>query len=144
MAFEKTCKRIIVVSAALFTSVCVAQAEDNTPKETYLHYRTALLSAKSIDDVRSMLSKRTNDEIESTPKEMKSMMFDVIKAMAPKTVQVLAEEVNADNATLTLTAKTEPDNAKVTEKTTGTVTLVKEGGSWKIDREKWNTKIEAR
>jgi hypothetical protein len=50
--------------------------------------------------------------------------------------------VTGDKAVLTLTGKSEPDNSTAKEKTTGTVTLVKEGGAWKIDKEAWDSKIE--
>lgn len=137
---------LLGLSAVLFLNAGAAMAEAVlTPKETYLKYKTALSAAQKIEDVSSFMCKKVNDEIKETPADMKPMMFGLIKETAPKTVQIVSEEVKADTATLQLTAKTEPamqDGNKVKEDTKGKVTFVKEGGIWKIDKESWESKVQ--
>ena len=131
--------------SVLFLNAAGVQAEALTPKETYLKYRAALPAAQKIEDVSSFMCKRVNEEIKGTPADMKPMMFGFIKETAPKTVQILSEEVKGDNATLVLTGKSEPEvqnGNKVKEDTKGKVTFLKEDGVWKIDKESWDSKVK--
>lgn len=148
-------RNFVAVSVSILLSLLMlstAKAEEpitktaDSPKETYFKYRAALSAASKIDDVSSFLCKRVNEEIQKTPAPMKPMMFGLMKEITPKKVDVVSDVVNGDNATLTLTGKDEllakvDPNAKEVSK--GTVTLVKENGIWKIDKESWETKIKS-
>ena len=131
----------IILLACAF-AVGPALADSLSPKDSYLKYRTALAGAHKIEDLQSMLCKTVNEDIAHTPAPMKPMMFDLMKTTAPLSVQVVSEAVSGDNATLTLSGKSEPAGSKVKEQTSGKVTLVKENGTWKIKKESWNSKIE--
>ena len=119
-----------------------AFADGLSATDFYMKYRTALAGASKIEQLQSMLCKKANEEIDGTPAGMKPMLFGLMKAMGPKSVQVLSEEVTSDTATLILSGKTEPATANANEKTSGKVTLVKEDGAWKIGKEFWDSKIQ--
>jgi hypothetical protein len=70
--------------------------------------------------------------METTPADERKMMFEMLKEMtaAQGDVKVGKETPTATGAELAVTAK---DG-------TGTVTLVKEGGAWKLDKESWKGK----
>jgi hypothetical protein len=63
-------------------------------------------------------------------------MLPMIQAMQPKNVKITGGSVDGDSATLLATAK----DGK--ETSTGTITLVREGGAWKVEKESWKTKSE--
>lgn len=122
-----------------------AFAAELSPKETYNKFHAAMLKAGSIDEVKSFMCKRVNEEINNTPADMKPMMFGFLKATLPNEVIVGAEEVKGDTATLALSVKADPaakEDKTRKEETTGSVKLIKEGGVWKIDKESWQSKVE--
>ena len=59
-------------------------------------------------------------------------MLPMIQAMQPKKVKITGGSVDGDNATLLVTSLDEKN-------TTGTVTMRKEGGAWKVGKESWKT-----
>jgi hypothetical protein len=71
-------------------------------------------------------------QMEKTPADERTMMFDMLKEMtaAQGDVKIGKETPTATGAELAVTAK---DG-------TGVVTLVKEGGAWKLDKESWKGK----
>lgn len=117
-------------------------AETISPKEAYLKYRTALAAATKIDDLQPMLCKKANDEIKSTPAEMKPLMIGLMQDMTPKTVQVVSETIGESTASLTLASNTIANDSKTKEKAQGKVIMVKEDGVWKIGKESWESKVE--
>jgi hypothetical protein len=71
--------------------------------------------------------------MKATPAEDRAMMFDMIKGMGTLTgVKVLKETPTATGATLDVEGVGEDKS-----KQTGTISLVKEAGAWKIDKESW-------
>ena len=71
-------------------------------------------------------------------KEMNSddfkKMFPLMQAMRAKNVKITGGAVNGDTATLLATGKDEGGTS------TGTITMVREGGAWKVKSEDWQTK----
>jgi len=63
-------------------------------------------------------------------------MFPLVQAMAPKTYKYVNGAVDGDTATMNVTA----DNGG--EHSTGTITMTREGGMWKVQREEWTSKSE--
>lgn len=63
-------------------------------------------------------------------------MLPMIQAMQPKNVKITGGSVDGNTATLLATAK----DGK--ETSTGTITMVREGGAWKVEKESWKTKSE--
>ena len=54
--------------------------------------------------------------------------------MQPKGVKVTGGAMNGNSATLLATGK---DESQVSN---GTITMVKEGGAWKLSKENWSSK----
>jgi hypothetical protein len=63
-------------------------------------------------------------------------MFPLIQAMQPKGIKVTSGAIDGNKATLLATGK---DDTQVSN---GTITMVKEGGAWKVEREEWKTSSE--
>ncbi len=63
-------------------------------------------------------------------------MLPMIQAMQPKNVKITGGSMDGNTATLLATAK----DGK--ETSTGTITMVREGGAWKVEKESWKTKSE--
>lgn len=112
-----------------------AQTDGKTASEFYTEYRAAFDKATAVEDIMPYLSASRRKQIESTPAEERKTMFHVIKIMGTLTdVKISKETRTADGATLTVDAL-DSDKAK----TTGTITLVKENGAWKIDKERFKS-----
>ncbi len=130
----------LLLAMGLSLGALCALADNISPKDTYLKYRKSMLAASKIDDLKDYLCKEVNEDINNTPADMKPMMFDLMKSLAPATVEIVSEDVKGDNATLLLKGKGEQGNAAATDKSTGKVTLLREGGVWKIHKESWESK----
>jgi hypothetical protein len=63
-------------------------------------------------------------------------MFPLILAMQPKGIKVTGGAIDGNKAILLATGK---DDAQVSH---GTITMVKEGGAWKVEKEEWKTNSE--
>ena len=63
-------------------------------------------------------------------------MLPMIQAMQQKNVKITGGAVDGDTATLQATAK----DGK--ETSTGTISMVREGGAWKVQKESWKTKSQ--
>ena len=60
-------------------------------------------------------------------------LFPMLQMMQPKNIKITGGAVNGDTATLTATGKSDGDPA------TGTITMVREGGQWKVAKESWSS-----
>lgn len=118
----------------LFTATRVA-AETITPSEAYRQYRAALFDAKDVSSVSPLMTKSVNEQINATPEKDKSMMFDVLKHFSPKTVHIVSERIDGEKAVLTVSGDPKENEA-------GTVTLLRENGSWKMEKETWKSHLE--
>lgn len=125
----------LVVMLAVATAAAGAQA-DQTATDFYMKYRAALAGAKAIEDLFPMMSKDLKAEIETTPKAERPKMFEFVKEMskAMAGVKVVKETKTPEGAVLTVEAM----DGK--EKMTGQITVVKEGGAWKMAKESWSNK----
>ena len=68
-----------------------------------------------------------------TPADDRKMMFEMVKEMTAEQgdIKVVKETATANGVELAVEAKNGA----------GTVTLVKEGGGWKVDKESWKSKM---
>ena len=60
-------------------------------------------------------------------------MFPLMQAMRAKNVKITGGSIDGDTATLLATGKDDGGT------TNGTITMVKEGGAWKVQREEWKS-----
>lgn len=126
----------IAVAAAVALGLAASTIHAQKPQsatEFYLAYKAAFDKAKKIEDIYPFMAASRLDQMKSTPAADRAMMFDMIKTMgAVNDVKVLKETASATGATLDVEGV---DAAKA--KQTGVITLVKEGGAWKLDKESW-------
>lgn len=130
---------LFCLSAVILTTAAPAWAQaPATPTAFYMQYRKAFDAAKKAEDVYPYMAAARKKQMEDTPAKDRAEMFEMIKMMSVITNVQVTKEAPAANggATLTVTAL---DSDK--KPTYGTITLVREGGALKVDKEAWsNTK----
>jgi hypothetical protein len=99
----------------------------------YAEYRAAFAKARAVRDVLPYLSKSRVAMVDKTPKEDRAKMFDLMKALDVHDVKVLKESKTETGYVLEAVGKggTGPGDAK------GTISIVREGGKLKLDKESW-------
>ena len=127
--------RVFTLGLALtFAVPAMARAEQAPQSATafYQAYRKAFAKAQKIEDLLPMMAASRRKQMEKNPADERNMMFGMLKEMTAEQgeVKVLKETATANGAELAVQAK----DGK------GTVTLVKEGGAWKLDKESWTNK----
>jgi hypothetical protein len=110
-----------------------AEQASQSASEFYQAYRKAFAKAQKIEDLLPMMAASRRAQVEKTPADERAMMFGMLKEMTAEQgdVKVVKETPTANGAELAVQAK---DG-------TGTVTIVKEGGGWKLDKESWKSKM---
>ena len=79
--------------------------------------------------------------VAKTPPHQQAEMFGLIKAMDDRTeIKVVKETPSATGADLEVEATSVSSKSKAT----GVITLVKEGGAWKLERENWKGGCDSR
>jgi hypothetical protein len=139
--------RIASGSAALaLVLTCTAwaqapQAKAQTATQFYMAYRAAFDKATKIEDILPYMAEKNRKQAEATPKADRDKMFGVIKMMGALTdLKVTKEEHSPDGGAILSAEGMAPslsDDAKK-EKQTGKITIVKEGGAWKLGEEDWH------
>jgi len=107
-----------------------------TATQFYVAYRAAFDKATKIEDLFNYLDAKTIEQIKATPAADRASMFDLMKSVAAVNgLKVTKEGPPAANGTVVLTCTgTDPETKSAR---TGTVTIVKEGGAWKVSNEEW-------
>jgi hypothetical protein len=106
-------------------------ADGGEPGKAWMAYRKAI-SAGDIGAIRKSVVK---DMAKQTEDPDFKKMLGVIQAMQPKKVKIKSGSVDGDTATLLVDSLDEKN-------TSGTVTLQREGGQWKLAKEDWKTKSD--
>jgi hypothetical protein len=105
-------------------------ADGGEPRKAYDAYRKVLASG----DMAALRKAVSADRVSSMDDPDFKKMFPMIQEMEPKNVKYLNGTIDGDKATLNVSAK----NGK--EQSTGTVSMVREGGKWKVSKEEWQSK----
>jgi len=125
---------VLSMSALAAAAVVAAQPAPQTGTDFYMKYRAAFDKAKSFDEIKPYMSASSIKEIESHSADDRKKMFGFIKMLATYTdVKVVKEEKTATGAVITAEG-IDPSDKK---KAKGTITLIKENGAWKLDKEEW-------
>lgn len=103
-------------------------ADGGDPAKAWQAYRKAIASG-DIAAIRKSVAKELQKDTESP--DFKEML-GVIQAMQPKKVKVNGGSVDGDTATLRVTNLDEKN-------ATGTITMKRESGQWKLQKESWKT-----
>jgi hypothetical protein len=128
--------RIFTLGLALAIAVPALASEEQSSQsatEFYQAYRKAFAKAQKMEDLLPMMAANRRAQMEKTPADERTMMFGMLKEMTADQgdVKVLKETATANGAELAVQAKNG----------VGTVTIVKEGGAWKLDKESWKSKM---
>jgi hypothetical protein len=112
--------------------------DPSSPRALYLKYHAAIFAAKDVEELKPYLSQTALAQIKASPASDRPMMFGMMQTMTPHKVDVVSEKIEGSKATLSITAETTSNGFE--EKTTGTISLVREGDDWKIDKEAYDSK----
>lgn len=112
-----------------------AKGQAQTATQFYQEYLTAFDKAKKIEDILPYMAAENRKQAEATPKDERDKMFGLIKILSHSNVKVLKEEHAADGKTILTVEGIDGDKAKGS----GKVTIIKEGGAWKIGEESWKS-----
>jgi hypothetical protein len=127
--------RVFTLGLALAIAAPALASEEQAQSATefYHAYRKTFAKAQKIEDLLPMMAANRRAQVEKTPADERTMMFGMLKEMTAGQgdVKVLKETPTPNGAELAVQAK---DGS-------GTVTLVKEGGAWKLDKESWKGKM---
>jgi len=146
---------LLLVSAQ--TQTCIAI--QSSPTSCYQEYRTKFKSAQKVSDYSEFCSAHSMDAVNKLTETQQTDVLKMQRFFMPDTVSVLSESIKGPQATLRVqgiftgnqerlsSVKPSDDPSKATnqlvpqvgQKLTGTVTMVLEDGSWKIDKEDWGT-----
>lgn len=124
---------VVVLSAAPSTALAGDPAGEGT--KFYKEYRAAFAKAKSIDEILPFMAKERVAQVQQTPKEDRAKMFEMIKMMDVKDVKVTRETKTPAGFTLEVTGTGGLGDGP----TKGTITIVREDGKLKIDKESWKS-----
>ncbi|MBS1957571.1 MAG: hypothetical protein JST89_25515 [Cyanobacteria bacterium SZAS-4] len=134
--------RLTLVSLSIIFQVSsLAANAQSSPTESYLELHKKELAATSYADLLPLRSTTSIAHDKPMSKEEMDFIFPLFKATLPKNITITSEQVKGTSAILKATAKPENANANTTETTVGEIELTLEKGQWKIEHEKWDSKI---
>ena len=102
------------------------------PGKAYMAY-TKVIAAGDLKALRKALAAERGKDLDDP--DFKKM-FPLIQAMQAKNIKVTGGAVDGNNATLLATGKQGDATAN------GTITMVREGGTWKVAKESWKSKSD--
>ena len=108
-----------------------AQTKASDPLEFYKGYLAVLAKAKSIDELLPYYTHELADGLRKMPAEMQ-VNYIRLNAHTLTDLKVTKQQVDSSKAVFEMSAKTADGH-----ETTGSATLVKEGGAWKVEDESW-------
>jgi hypothetical protein len=108
-----------------------AQTNASDPLQFYKGYLAVLAKAKSLDELLPYYTRELADGLRKMPTEMQANYIKM-NAHALTDLKVTKQQVDSSKAVFEMSAKTADGR-----ETTGSATLVKEGGAWKVEDESW-------
>lgn len=106
-------------------------ADGGEPGKAWQAYRKAIQSG----DIAAIRKTVAKEMVKDTEDPDFKKMLGVIQAMQPKKVKIKSGSVDGDNATLLVDSLDEKN-------TTGTISLRRESGQWKLVKEAWKTSAD--
>ena len=112
-----------------------ALAGGDSPAAIYGLYLAELKNG-DIEGMCEYVTEEKVKQLEAIPQAQQQQMVAMVQMMAPVEYTVIEEKIDGDTATLVLTGKGKDFSGNITDQK-GTVTFKKEGGAWKVVKEKW-------
>jgi hypothetical protein len=143
MRIGLTARALVVCLAAVLAGAWAsgaaqtpAPAKTQTASQFYVSYRQAFDKAKKIDDLLPYMADKNRKQVAATAAADREQMFSMMKAMGALTdLKVLKEDRQPDGSAVLTCEGMDGDR----KKSTGKVTIVKEGGAWKLGDESWSS-----
>lgn len=131
---------VSVCTALMLTAGATAGAQSGTPLpagggdpgKAYLACQEEIRQGNFDGMVACMSAERAAEMAQADPAEAQEM-FGFLQMMQATDMKVLGGSLDGDTATLNV------EGMQDTEKVTATVTMVREDGAWKIERESWTS-----
>ena len=101
------------------------------PESVYRKFHAAGL-AGNYEEMRRYGTAAGAAQLAAMPAAQRSAMLKLTAAMLPKSYSITGRQISADGNQATLRAVSNGD-----PQAAGTITLVKEGGAWKVESAKW-------
>jgi hypothetical protein len=125
-----------VLTLALLALIATAgKSEPQTiasdPLEFYKGYLAVLAKAKSLDELLPYYTHELGDGLRKMPAEMQANYIKM-NAHVLTDLKVTKQQVDSSKAVFEMSARTADGR-----ETTGSATLVKESGAWKVEDESW-------
>ena len=114
--------------AAFLVATAALAAEE--PEAVYAKFHKAGVEA-NFDEMRKWGSAAGAAEIAAMPAAQRQEALKFLAGLLPKAYTIDSKSVSASRATLRVSSK-QPQGTVY-----GVVTLIKEGGEWKVEEEKW-------
>jgi Domain of unknown function (DUF4878) len=132
------CALIIFVIGTAVATPSAQTPQTPGPLEAYKAYLDAASKATTPDALFPFISKEYKTLLQNAPKgEVEKMLKMSIAKDNLTDIKIVSQKVDPAKAVLELSAKTGDGRA-----TTGKVTMVKEGGAWKMDEDAWATPMK--
>jgi len=126
---------LIALTLVTWAAAVPLFAQSRTAMDAYKTYLDAASKATSRDALFPFISKEYKSLLQKAPKaEVDKMIKMGIAKEKLADIAVKSQQLTASKAVLELTAKTGDGRPA-----TGKVTMVKEGGTWKLDEDAWAT-----
>ena len=124
---------LLVLTLVTGAAVPPLSAQGKTPLDAYKAYLDVASKATTPDALFPFVSKEYKTLLQSAPKaEVEKMLKMSIAKDKLSDIAVKSQKVDASKAVMELTAKTGDGRPAQ-----GKVTMVKEGGAWKLDEDAW-------
>lgn len=127
--------RVMMVFVLSVGVVAAARAQANDPLAVYKQYLNVLAKASSLEALLPYYTKELSTGLGKMPKDMQANYLKMNRRTLTD-LKVTKQDVGADKARFEMTAKSADGSP-----TSGSATLIKEGGAWKIDDEAWVANI---
>jgi hypothetical protein len=119
----------------LGAAAALIAADAKTPTQAYLDYHAAIEKATKLEDVLPFMSAEYRGMLESQPKKDRPEWLARLKDIsAMKDLKITKEKIDGTKCTLEGTGMSARGHAM-----RGKISLVQEGGAWKLDEEGWAT-----
>jgi hypothetical protein len=107
--------------------------DTSPPARAYADYYRAVF-AGDVQRIGGFFAAARRKDFEAADPQKREMLLEIMK-INPAEIRILQPVIAGARATLTVQGVNETSGT-----TTGTITMVQEGGAWKVANEKWSTK----
>lgn len=105
--------------------------DTSPPARAYAEYYRSVFTGKA-DEIRGFLAKPRLKELDKADPKTQALMLDLLKSN-PEQIRITKATTKGPTATLAVEGQNE-----TATRSTAEVTMVNEGGAWKVQKEKWS------